>query len=357
MRQMPLTTPSFYARVFALVVTALLGYALWLIFQPFLMPLVWAGFLAFLLFPINQRLRRRFRGKELAAFLLTLAAPLVILLPLSLLSVQFVLQISALIKKIQQSAAELDIKSFSDLQQFPLIARANTWLETHANVSAEQLQQWLVSGTRDLMQHAASIGGSVFLGAVGSLVAFALMLFMLYFFLSDGDELIKRAQRLIPMDPERKQRLVTQLSIVTRAIVFGTTMTALMQGALVGIGFAIAGLPSPVVFGVLAALLALLPVGGAAIVWIPGVLWLCAEKHWGVAIFLLVWGLLLSSIDHFIRPLLISGRAPISAMAVFIGVLGGIPAFGAIAVILGPVIMSLVLALLEFGEESRPKNA
>jgi len=105
----------------------------------------------------------------------------------------------------------------------------------------------------------------------------------------------------------------------------------------------------------LAALLSLLPVGGSALVWIPAVIWLFFEKHWGWGIFLLVWGAALSGLDNVVRPLLISGRARISALAVFVGVLGGIPAFGAIGVIAGPVVLSLVLALIDFAEESSPK--
>jgi predicted PurR-regulated permease PerM len=350
-----LSTSSFYQRVFALTVAVILGYALFLIFAPFALPMTWAAFLAFILYPLNVRLRRRFKGKSLAAGLLTILAPLIILLPLSALSVEFVAQISVLLHQVQQSAAELDIKTFSDLQHFPSIARANTWLQTHAGISAEQVQTWLVSGTREVMQRAASMGGSFFLGALGSLLSFAIMLSLLFFFLRDGDLLTTRGRQLIPLAEERKQRLFGQLSGVTRAIVFGTSVTALMQGVLIAIAFAIVGLPSPVVFGVLAALFSLLPVGGAGFVWIPAVLWLCFEKHWGSGIFMLLWGLFLGGLDNVLRPLLISGRARISALAVFIGVLGGIPAFGAIGVIAGPVILSLVLALIEFAEESRPQ--
>jgi predicted PurR-regulated permease PerM len=348
-------TPSFYSRVFTLAVAAVLGYALLLIFMPFALPMAWAAFLAFLLFPLNLRLRRRFRGNSIAAGALTVLAPIVILLPLSAISAEFVSQISVLLKQLQKSATDMDIKSFSDLQQFPWIARINSWLQAHADISAEQVQSWLVSGTREVMQRAASLGGSFFLGALGSLLAFAIMLFLLFFFLRDGDVMIARGRRLIPMAEDRKERLFTQLSAVTRAIVYGTTVTALLQGLFIGIGFAIAGLPSPVVFGVLAALLSLLPVGGSAFVWIPAVIWLFFEKHWGWGIFLLVWGAALSGLDNVVRPLLISGRARISALAVFVGVLGGIPAFGAIGVIAGPVVLSLVLALVEFAEESSPK--
>ena len=349
------TSSSFYPRVFALVVAAVLGYALILIFTPFALPMAWAAFLAFLLYPLNIRLRRRFRGKEMAAGLLTALTPVVVLLPLSALSIDFVSQISTLLQKLQKAASELDIKSFSDLQQFPWIARINTWLEANTGISAEQIQSWLISGTREVLKRAASMGGGFFLGALGSLLAFAIMLFLLFFFLRDGDLMLARARRLIPLTEERKERLFRQLGGVTRAIVVGTSVTAILQGVLIGIGFTIAGLPSPVVFGVLAALLSMLPVGGAAFVWGPAVIWLFFDGRWGFGIFMLVWGILLGGLDNILRPMLISGRAKISALAVFIGVLGGIPAFGAIGVIAGPVVLSLVLALIEFAEESRPK--
>jgi predicted PurR-regulated permease PerM len=131
----------------------------------------------------------------------------------------------------------------------------------------------------------------------------------------------------------------------------GVTLTAFVQGTLVGIGFAIASLPSPLVFGVLAALLSMLPVGGAAIVWIPAIGWLLYQGRWGFAIFMLAWGLMLTGVESVLRPFLISGRARISALAIFAGVLGGVPAFGAIGIVLGPVVISLVLALVEFAEE------
>jgi predicted PurR-regulated permease PerM len=348
---------NFYPRVFALVVAAILGYGLVLIFAPIIGALSWAAFLAFLLFPLNVRWRPRLKGKAVTAGVLTFLAPFTILLPLSALSVEFVSQISGLLQNLQKSAKQWDIKSFSDLQQFPLIARANDWLQAHAGVSAAQLQSWLVSGTQQVLQRAAGFGGSFFLGALDSLFTFAVMLFLLFFFLRDGETLFARALPLIPLDDARKDRLFRQLSDVTRAIVFGTSVTALAQGALVGVGFAIAGLPSPVVFGVAAGLLSMLPVGGAAFVWAPAALWLFFDGRLGYGIFMLAWGLMLGGLDNVLRPLLISGRAKISALAVFVGVLGGIPAFGAIGIIAGPVLLSLVVALIEFAEETREGTA
>jgi predicted PurR-regulated permease PerM len=350
-------TSTFYPRVFALVVAAALGVALIKIFTPFFGAMAWAAFLAFLLFPLNVRWRRHLRGNGMAAGVLTLLAPITILLPLSALSIDFVAQISDLVRTLQKAATQWDIKTFADLRQFPWIARVNDWLQAHTGISAAQVQSWLVSGAQHVLQGAAGVSGSFFLGALDSLFSFAIMLFLLFFFLQDGDMMMARARNLIPLDESRKDRLFQQLSDVTRAIVIGTSLTALLQGVLIGVGFAIASLPSPVVFGVLAALLSMLPIGGSAIVWIPAVIWLFIDGRWGFGIFLLAWGLMLGGMDNVLRPLLISGRARISPLAVFVGVLGGIPAFGAIGIIAGPVVLSLVLALVEFAEETRQDPA
>ena len=343
---------TFYSRVFALVVTALLAYALVLIFTPFFSALCWAAFLAFLLYPLNLRLRSRLHGRTHAAALLTLLTPVVILLPLSAVSIEFVAQIAVLVQKLQEAARRLDIKTFSDLQQFPIIARANTWLQIHTGISAGQVQAWVISGSQEVLHRAAGVSGAFFLGALSSVAAFAIMLFLLLFFLNDGDVMCMRARGLIPLDELHKDRLFRQLSDVTRAIVIGTSLTAMLQGLLLGLGFAIADLPAPVVFGVLVALVSMLPVGGATFAWVPAMCWLFYAGRWGFAIFMLVWGLMLAGIDNVLRPMLISGRARISGLAVFVGVLGGVPAFGAIGIIVGPVVLSLVVALIEFAEEA-----
>ena len=343
---------TFYARVFALAVAALLAWALFRIFAPFSDSIAWAAFLAFLLFPLNVRLLRRFRGRAApAAGVLTIVAPVAVLLPLGALTVEFIAQIELLVRKLQGATAQLDIRTFADLQRFPLIAHANLWLQAHTSISAEQVQGWLITGTREVLQRAAAISGTFFLGALSSLLGIALTLFLLFFFLCDGDAMILRGRNLIPLEEGYKVRLFNQLSGITRAIVFGTSMTALLQGLVLGVGFSIASLPSPVVFGVLGALIAMLPVGGTAAVWIPATLWLFFDGRWGYGIFMIVWGIMLSVLDNVLKPLLISGRAPISTLVVFLGVLGGIDAFGAIGIVAGPVILSLVLALIEFAEE------
>src|SRR5690606_13486287 len=136
-------------------------------------------------------------------------------------------------------------------------------------VSAADIQEWLVNAAQSVLRNVASMSGGVVLSAIGTLVGFFFMLFILFFMLRDGAAIFGRLKRLIPVPHEHREQLFNHLASVTRGVFYGNGLTAVVQGVLVSIGFAIAGLPSPVVFGVLATILALLPAGGAAIVWVP----------------------------------------------------------------------------------------
>ncbi|HET9107544.1 MAG TPA: AI-2E family transporter, partial [Steroidobacteraceae bacterium] len=142
------------------------------------------------------------------------------------------------------------------------------------------------------------------------------------------------------------------LARVTRAVVFGSTATALIQGVFVGVGFALAGLPSPVVFGVLATIAALLP-AGASVVLIPAILYLAVAGHWLGAVFLAFWTALLVVVENVARPLLTAHRAHVSTLAVFMGAVGGVSAFGVLGLVIGPVLLSFVVALVRFTTEVR----
>jgi predicted PurR-regulated permease PerM len=242
--------------------------------------------------------------------------------------------------------------------RIPTVDQAIRYITAMTPITTEQIHDWAIEGGKRLLQALASFGGSLFAGALGAVLGLFLMLFLLFFFLRDGETMLDRVLLLVPMEERRKANLIKHLSSVTKAVVLGALMTALVQGALIGIGFAIVRLPSPIVFAVLASGAALVPLIGTALVWAPAALVLTAQGHGGSAIFLAIWGVALaSSTDNFVRPHFISGRAQISTLPVFIGLLGGLSAFGAIGMFLGPVVVALVLALLRFAEESRGKAA
>ena len=279
-----------YPKLFALVTASLLGYALVLMALPFAGSFVWAFLLAFLLHPLNEALTRALRGRRgLAALLLTLAGLVLILGPGALIAVAFATQAGDLVTRIQEIAERHHVAQISDLLRIPVAERALGWLAAYVPLTADQVQAWLVQNGRSLLLTLMGVSGAALAGVLGAVAGLALMLFLLFFLLRDGEELVRRAMRLVPMAEDRKAALLDHLSSVTRALVLGMLLTAVTQGALLGIGFAIVGLSSPVVFGVLTALASAVPLVGTALVWVPGVLVLLAQGRTWAALFLAVW--------------------------------------------------------------------
>ena len=217
-----------------------------------------------------------------------------------------------------------------------------------------QLQAAAIDATKALLGLFVVTSGSLFASALGTLFNMLMTLFLIFFFLRDWDVMVAATSRLIPLDPRRKESLAGHIAAVTRGVALGSMVTAAVQGALVGIGFLLVGLPSVVVFGVLAAVAALLPVPGTAAVWVPAAIVLFAQGRMGAAVFMLLWGglVVVGMSDSFIRPAFVSGQAEMSTLPVFLGLMGGIGAFGAVGIVLGPVLVAIALALLRFAAEA-----
>jgi predicted PurR-regulated permease PerM len=350
----PTSDEVFYARTFALLTMALLAYLLFQILQPFLAPIAWALFIAFLVHPVHRWLSKRLRGREgWSAALLTTATVLLLVGPLTGLGAAFAAQAAELLRYAQNFAIDHTPTKASDLATIPFVGPAVVWLQESVGVSLAQIQGWAVEGARTVLRTLASLGQKAVLGALGTVVGFALMVFILFFAIRDGRAMFNTLRELVPMSRGDRGRLFSHLASVTRAMVYGTGITALVQGVLIGIGFAIVGLPSPIVFGVLAALLALVPMAGTPFIWVPAVLVLAAQERWYAAVFLLIWGSLVATVDNVLRPMLVAGRAQVGTLTVFIGVLGGVSAFGPIGVILGPLVLALIIALIRFALDER----
>ena len=344
----------FYARTFALVTAALLAYLLYLVLSPLAQPIAWALFIAFLLHPLHVRLTRRLRGRAAASAALLVVLTFVMLIgPLGALGATFAAQVSDLARGAQELATEHRPADLGDLSGVPLLGPALAWLQDTAGLSLAQIQGWAVQAAQAILKGLGTLGRAAFLGALGTVIGFVLMMFILFFAIRDSGHAFRALRDLVPMDESEKSRLFEHLASVTRALVYGTGVTAVVQGVMVGAGFAAVGLPSPVVFGVLAALAALIPMAGTPVVWVPAVIVLAAQDRWTAALILLVWGGFITTIDNFLRPWLVSGRAEVGALTVFLGVLGGVAAFGPIGIILGPLVLSLALALVRFARENR----
>ena len=340
----------FFARVGMLLLLAGLLYLVWRIVAPLWQPVTWAILLGALLAPATARLAARLGNRpRLASSLMTVAVVLLLLLPILALGGAVAAQAAQLVQLIDTSSVRA---SNLDLADFPVLAGPLTWLETTAGLSLAQIEGWIVMGAKRLLEFVAASGGAVFLGALGTIMKFLLMLFVLFFMLRDGPRIAQTLVRMLPIETHLRGKLWRHLIDVTRAVFMGIGLTALVQGTLLGIGFAIAGLPSPLLFGVLGTLFALVPIVGTTIVWVPATLWLLSQDQLPYAIFMLAWGVVVvGAVDNVLRPILISGRTEVPTLAVFIGVMGGLSAFGFIGLFLGPIVLGLLVALFRFTSE------
>ncbi len=346
----------FWARVFQLAALAAVVYLLFRIFRPFFGPIFWALLLALILFPLNQRLRRAFRGRHtLAATVMTIGVMLGIVVPAALIGVAFARQGTDLARRLSDTAEQYRIEGVEDVLRLPALERPAAWLQDRFHIDAARLKEWSVGATKAATQFLLTHGKDVVVGAFGLIGDLTVMLFILFFFFRDGDGMAARAVHLLPADDLRRDRLVSQLKGVTEAVVLGTIITAIAQGVLVATAFWIVGLPSPVVFGVLTAIASFVPFVGTSIVILPTTVYLAlTEGIWWKAAFMAAWGFLVAgSADNILKPMLISGRAEIGTLPVFLGVIGGLAAFGMAGLVLGPVLVALALVLLQFAEEGK----
>lgn len=351
-----LAPSHYYARVFALVTAAVLGVVTFRILLPFFAPLMWASLLAFMLQPANARLLARGQKPPLAAGVLTVSAFLVVAGPVTLFVFTFLRQAGELLARFQTEAAARRLPALQMMLELGPVQAVLTKTGEFTSLSKDQIIASASEAAQGLLQQIASLGGTVVVGAFNIITQFALTMFLLFFFLRDGKGMLARGIRLVPMTADRKVELAGTLGGVTRAVVLGTAVTSLVQGTLVGIGFAIAGLPSPLVFGAVGAMASLIPIVGTALVWVPAAITLVAQGSTGWAVFLTLWSIILvAGSDNVIRPLIISGSSNASTLLVFVGLLGGLSVFGFAGIFMGPLVLTLVAALIQYADSELPR--
>lgn len=342
---------SFYRRSFAVATALILGYLLLKVLRPLAGTLCWAAVLAFMLHPLHEKLTRRMRGRAtISAGLLTVLTPFFVLAPISFLGVVFTSQAAALIGYLRGRTLLPYSEMVERASHLPVLGTVIGWVRRDVGVSADQVQGWVNDGVQSMLRSAAAMGGNLVFSVFGTLVSFFVMLFLLFFFLREGRMMLAHLTRLIPIEPYTRARLLAYLGEVIRAVVFGSTATALICGAFVGVGYALLNLPSPLVFGVLGVIAALLP-AGAAVLLIPPLIYLLIEGRWGAALFLAMWTAAMWVVESVVRPVLTAHRAEVSTLAVFIGAIGGVSGYGILGLVIGPVLLSFAVALIQFAEE------
>ncbi|HLG18734.1 MAG TPA: AI-2E family transporter [Bdellovibrionota bacterium] len=334
-------------RIFFGVLFILVLYFTYQTMRPFLPGIIWAAMLVVVFSSSYERVRRAFGGRRLlSAILMSTVITAFIVTPIVFALIKVSQGVFLFYQWVEAKIASGAFDPGLLLNRFPNLASVFSWLG-RTDPQDLNLQEWsgsvakavgkLLSGTTNVL---AGLVGNVF-----TLVVFYFTAIVLF---HHSHKIVLSIRRFLPIDEEEKDRTFRAVRDVTRAVFYGILVTALVQGLLATIGFAVVGLSRAVMLGAMTFMVSLIP-GGTMLVWGPAVVYLFATgAAWWKPILLLIWSVgVVSTADNFIRPIFISRSVELPVILVFFGVLGGLLAFGLIGLFLGPVVLTVFLLLLD----------
>jgi len=305
---------------------------------------VLAGILTYTLFPIYQFLNRRTRTAGIAAGVVILLALVVMIIPTVYL-------VSELVDQVKGTYTTLQTDS---LQQ------VGDYLNSLTNLNVD-FQEMLSSMLDQVRQSIVGLAPNI-LGSISELLlGLFIMFFVMFYGLREGQAFMTYLKELLPLEIGLKDSLFHEMRTVTQAVLYGQVLTAVIQGALGGLGLLVCGVPNALFWSAIMMITAFVPVLGTPLIWVPAGVGLMMDGSMTKGILLLVYGAtIVMNIDNFLRPKLVSGRSNVHPVLILIGVLGGLRVFGFIGMLIGPLVLAILVALIKFYEQNymrRRQNA
>jgi predicted PurR-regulated permease PerM len=312
-------------------------YLCYLMAGPFIPALAWALALAVLFAPFQRWLEAKLKRPSAAALIASLAIGVIVVVPAMFVGQQMVVQAA-------KGAERLESKIISGqwreaLQREPRLTPLVNRIEQQIDLpgTVQRLTAWLSTTT-----------GSIVKGSIFQVTGFFLIFYLLFFFLRDRHAALGSLRTLLPLTAAEMDRLFSRVGDTIHATVYGTLAVAGVQGLLGGLMFWWLDLPTPLLWGTVMALLAIVPVFGAFIIWIPAALFLGLDGEWSKALILTAWGVVVvGTVDNLLCPILVGKRLKQHTILAFISLVGGLIVFGPAGLILGPVVLTITMVLLE----------
>jgi predicted PurR-regulated permease PerM len=328
------------SRIHALVLLmATIGgiYICYLLSVPFLSALTWALVLAVLFASAHQLIEARLRRPNLSATLSVLIVALIVVVPTTFVAERLIGEATKGAFVIQ---AQLEGGAWRRaIEAHPALAPVGQWLEQQIDLPAifRNVVSWLTN-----------TGASFVQGSIVQLLGVVLTFYLLFYFLRDRRLMLETVRSHSPLSLAEMDRLFGQIADTIHAIIYGTVVVACVQGTLGGLMFWWLRLPTPLLWGLVMGLLAIVPVLGAFVVWIPAAIFLALDGSWERALILVLWGgLVVSSIDNLLYPMLVGNRLKLHTVPAFISLVGGLTLFGPAGIILGPMAVTITIILLD----------
>jgi len=321
------------AQILIIVLGAVVAYAI----APYASGLLGAAILYVIGAPMHHRLARVVGAHAAAALVLILLGVLIVVPGAWLLNLVIV-QSPIMLRNMQQSTF-LERLSALHIEGLDLGAQIAS--------ASGSLISW-ISG------HAIGFFGSATRSVLNLVIAF----FALYYLLISASTAWRWIAAFLPFSRESNEQLRLRFKSITEAMLLGTALTAVLQGALIGFGFWVVGLPNAVFWGVITAFASILPVLGSALVWLPGVIVLLVQRHFGAAIGLLViGGLIASNLDNVVRPVVYRRVSDVHPLTTLVGAFAGVSLFGLVGLLLGPLAITYFFELIDIYEQEYGRNA
>jgi len=320
-----------------MAITVIGIYLCYLMALPFRSPLAWALALAVLFAPVHGWLMFHWKHPNLVTFFSVVMIGLIVVVPASFVAQRLLLQAT-------DGAQAIEVKVTS--------GEWSRALKSHPRISpmVEQLERNLdLPGTiQASTAWISKTAGSFLKGSAYQVIEFCLTFYLLFYFLRDRRITLHALRKISPLTRAEMGDVFLRVGDTVHATIYGTLAVSFVQGALGGIMFLILGIPSPLLWGIVMALLSIVPVLGSFVVWLPAAIFLAMDGSWGKAIILMIWGVfVIGVIDNLLRPILVGNRLKLHPLLAFISVVGGLLLFGPAGLILGPVALTITIVLLE----------
>ncbi|OGW80471.1 MAG: hypothetical protein A3G33_09795 [Omnitrophica bacterium RIFCSPLOWO2_12_FULL_44_17] len=328
-------------------------YQLFLIFSPFINAIFWAGVLAFAFHPLNQQIARLPKiNRSVASVITTVFVVLIVVIPAALILLSLIREA---IDVYQALSSRITVDQFTRWIENIRQTAAAKWppeIAKYLDYAEKNVSSLLVNGVQKTGNFVAIKFASITKGFIFGIINFFLIGFVLFFFLRDGQYIYEALYRLIPMENTHKKLLSDKLNEAFAAIIRGQFVTSILQGIMATIAFWALSLPAPFLVGSLTFLTSMVPITGAATVWVPFAIYLFVIQAYTKFGLLLVFGIFgISLMDNILKPLLIGEKTKLPILLLFLGSLGGLRMYGFTGIFLGPLILSVFFVLLKIYRE------
>lgn len=320
----------------------ILGIGAYIVLKPFLIPVAWAGILAYAAWPLYDLLRRFLRGRDkIAAFLMTSLIVVAVVVPFALLSLSLADEVKLIYLRIRDLiAAPPDPPKW--IKEIPWVGEAIMERLVEFMQQPVLWQRWLPKDPSVLVNWILGVAG----GVGRNMAKMGISLITIFFFFLYGDTVVSQLRKALDRITEKRGRSwMNTIGHTVSMVLYGILLTAMAQGLFAGIGYWAVGIQAPAILGAFTGLMALIPFG-PPIVWIPVAIWVFLHSPLWKGLAFLAWGFFaISGVDNVIKPLFISTSTRIPFLLVIFGVIGGLGAFGLIGIFVGPLLLSVLLAL------------